>query len=300
MKNKTLFNLIFILLLTFHNLFSQVIKNQDYSNLIIGYVYSRNNGLPIEKATIKTSSKNELRYFTTDINGKFEIPNTPQNKIDFFEISSLGFKKVLNKIITDTIYLENYTNQLNEVIINSKSKTKYKLSIIEKLNNFETNFSWENKAAVYIPKSNQNNCIKNLLFAISDYGGVKNLKYLPFKVNLYTVDSLGKPLKPVFEKDIISKKNDDNSLTKVDISKFKITIPDEGIFVVFIILEKKDYPVDFINSSFGIISAVPALKAYKYSKDYIRKSYLYRQCDYPEKCNIWLPQDLHYIMDVEY
>ncbi|MTH16370.1 hypothetical protein [Flavobacterium sp. LC2016-01] len=190
--------------------------------------------------------------------------------------------------------------KLDAVIVNSNFKSKQELSFFEKLNSFETNFSWTDKAATYIPKSSENKEIKNLLFSVSDYGGITNLKYLPFKVNLYTVDSLRMPGKPILEQDILVKKDDNEYWTKVDISKSKITIPDEGIFVVFILLEKENYPTDFIYSKKGLIAVVPALKAYRYSKTYIRKSYIYRQCNYPEKCNIWLPEHSHFIMDVEY
>lgn len=285
-----------ILLLFFQNIFSQ--ETLHKSNLFLGYVYSNDKRLPIEKATIKIFSNKISKYFITDENGKFEIPN---NKVDSIEVSSLGYKKRIDKVILDTIYLDNEQNQLSEVIINPKIKIKNQLSFFEKLNSFETNFSWNNKAAIYIPKSNGNNeYIKKLLFSVSDYGGVKNLKFLPFKTNLYTVDSLGFPSKPILEEDILVTKTNTENWTKVDVSKFKIIIPDEGIFVVFIILHEKDYPISFINSKHGNISAVPALKAYKYNDQYIRKSYFFRDCNYLDKCNIWLLEKLHYMIDVEF
>ncbi len=288
----------FILLLFFQNIFSQEILNKNNGHLFWGYVYSNEQRLPIEKATIKIFSNNITKYFITDENGKFEIPN---NTIDSIEVSSLGYKKRIYKIILDTIYLDNDQNQLSEVIISTKTKIKNQLSFFEKLNSFETNFSWNNKAAIYIPKSNgSSEYIKNLLFAVSDFGGVKNLKFLPFKINLYTVDSLGLPSKPILEEDILVTKTDTENWTKVDISKFKTVIPDEGIFVVFIILAEKDYPTDFVNSKYGLISAVPALRAYKYNDKYVRKSYLYRKCNYLDICNVWFLEKLHYMIDVEF
>ncbi|RXM43918.1 hypothetical protein [Flavobacterium sp. YO12] len=281
-------------------MFSQEIKNEHNSNFFIGYIYSNTDCLPIEKANIRISAKNKLSYSTTDRDGKFELSSNYGNAVDFIEVSSMGFKKVIKSTISDTIYLENETNQLSEIIINSKPHVKQQLSFFEKLNTFEVNFSWDSKAAVYIPRNNENKEIKNLLFAVSDYGGVKNLKFLPFKVNLYTVDSLGRPYKPILDKDIPVIKQNNDDLTKVDISKYKITIPNSGIFVAFIILEEKEYSTHFIYSKRGLISAVPALKAYKYNDAYIRKSYLFNKCDYPEKCNIWLPQNRHYLIDVEF
>ncbi|MHC0441671.1 carboxypeptidase-like regulatory domain-containing protein [Flavobacterium sp. 3-210] len=299
---KNYLNLFFILFLIFQNAISQQSQNTSNSDLFVGHVYSEENNLPISNVTIKTFSKNGSKYFVTDENGKFEIPNNDKNKIDYIEISSLGFKKLIKKTILDTIYLATETNQLDEIIINSKSELKDMLSFFEKLNTLEANFSWDNKAATFIPKNKENKEIRNLLYAVSDFKGVKNLKYLPFKANLYSVDSLGMPNKPILEEDILVKKENDENWVKVDISKYKITIPEEGVFVVFIILGEEDYKYqDFIRSYIGWISPVPALKAYKYNKNYIRKSYIYRNCSYPEKCNIWLPEKyFHYLIDVEY
>ncbi|WP_026712791.1 peptidase associated/transthyretin-like domain-containing protein [Flavobacterium daejeonense] len=288
----------FILFLFLQNIFSQERLHKNNNHIIWGYVYSSDKRLPIENVNLKIYSNNISKYFITDENGKFEIPN---NTIDSIEVSSLGYKKRIDKKILDTIYLDNDQNQLSEVIIKPDTKIKNHLSFFEKLNSFETNFSWNNKAAIFIPKSNKSNeYIKNLIFAVSDYGGVKNLKYLPFKTNLYTVDSIGLPSKPILNEDILVTKTDNENWTKVDVSKSKIIIPDEGIFVVFIILEEKNYKQNFINSKYGKISAVPALKAYKYDDQYIRKSYLFRECNYLDKCNIWLLQKLHYMIDVEY
>jgi len=303
MKTKTFSKLIFIFLLAFQNIFSQAILKSN-SNLFTGHIYSAESGLPIANATIKTLSRAGLRYFTTDKKGKFEIPNDYKKTIDFTEITSLGFKKEVRKGVLETIYLENDNNELDEVIVSTKLKMKNELSFLEKLNTRETNFSWNDKASIYIPKNSDDKCIKNLLFAVSDFGGVKNLQYLPFSVNLYTADSLGMPDKPIFEQDIPAKKEKPEHWTKIDISKYKIKIPEAGIFVVFIILPENAYPIDFIKAKFGnnirTIAAVPALKAYNYSKTYIRKSYLYYECDDIENCNKWKPQILHYMMDVEY
>lgn len=296
MTNRFFFKLTFTMLLFFHCANSQELLQKKNNHLFEGYVYSSDEQLPIEKATIKIFSNNVTKEFITDKSGKFEIPN---RTVDHIEVSSLGYKKKICDMLLDTIYLDIDQTQLTEVIVTPKTKIKNQLSLFEKLNSFEMNFSWNNKAAIYIPKNGSSKYIKSLLFAVSDYGGVKNLKNLPFKTNLYTVDSLGLPLNPILGEDILVTKSDDKVWTKVDISKFKIVIPDEGIFIVFIILAKKEYPTDFINSKYGSISAVPALKAYKYNDEYIRKSYFYRQCNYLDKCNVWFLEKLHYMIDVE-
>ncbi|ESU29690.1 hypothetical protein FLJC2902T_01630 [Flavobacterium limnosediminis JC2902] len=301
MITKIAHRVFFILLLVFHSMSSQEAQNDNGKTSFFGYIYSKNYKIPAEKATVKIYLANGHKTFIADENGKFEMPNEYVNNIDYVEVSSIGFEKKVSKIVSDTIFLDDYSNQLSEVIVNSKSKIKDELSFFEKLKSFETNFSWNAKAAVYIPKSNDNKYVKNLLFAVSDFGGVKNLKYLPFKVNLYTVDSLGFPYKPILEKDILVTKTDTEKWTTVDVSKFKVAIPDEGFFVVFIILDGKDYKTDFVWSKHGSIAAVPALKAYKYNKNYIRKSYLCRPYNYAllNKSDAWTLEKLHYMIDIE-
>ncbi|KGO93839.1 hypothetical protein Q767_14275 [Flavobacterium enshiense DK69] len=281
---------------------SQEVQNKNGKRSFFGHIYSENYKIPIEKATVKIYLANGYKTFIADENGKFEMSNEYINEIDHVEVSSIGFKKKVSKIVSDTIYLDEDTNQLSEVIVDSKSKIKYQLSFFEKLNSFETNLSWNSKAAVYIPKNYEDKCVKNLLFGVSDFGRVKNLKYLPFKVNLYTVDSLGFPYKPILEKDILVTKTDAKKWTTVDVSKFGITVPDEGLFVVFIILDQKDYKNDFIYSKYGPIAAVPALRAYRYDKNFIRKSYLYRPYYYEplNKNNVWTLENLHYMVDIDY
>ena len=141
----------------------------------------------------------------------------------------------------------------------------------------------EGKAAVFIPKVNGDSQIKKVLFGVSDFGGVKNLKYLPFKFNLYTKDSLGYPDKPLLEKDILIAKKDSKIWTKVDVSSYNLKMPNDGVFIVFILLKKEEYKYkndEFISSKIGAIAAVPALRAYRYQKDYIRKSYYFHNYFY--------------------
>lgn len=302
MITKTVHRSFFILLLVFQSMFSQEVQDDKGKKSFFGHIYSKKYKIPVERATVVLYSVNTLKTFVADEYGKVEIPVEYINSINHVEVSSIGFKKKVSETVSDTIYLDEDTNQLSEVIVNSKSKIKYQLSFFDELNSFETNFSWDAKAAVYIPKNNEDRCIKDLLFAVSDFGGVKNLKYLPFKVNLYTVDSLGFPYKPILEKDILITKTDAKKWTTVDVSKFEIKVPDKGLFVVFMILDKNNYKEEFVYSKRGPISAVPALKAYRYNKDYIRKSYLYRPYYYEllNKDNVWTLENLHYMIDVAY
>lgn len=94
MKINAFSTLLFILLLTFQNVFSQNIQNSSNSDLLVGHVYAHESNLPIDKATIKIVSKDGIKYFITDVNGKFEIPTTNKKESILLRFLHLVLKKL--------------------------------------------------------------------------------------------------------------------------------------------------------------------------------------------------------------
>jgi hypothetical protein len=75
------------------------------------------------------------------------------------------------------------------------------------------------------------------------------MKYLPFKVNFFTVNiETGKPDKKILPEDILLRKNNKKKWFEVDFSNYNINVPPEGMYVAFIILDSKDYKVNTIWS----------------------------------------------------
>jgi hypothetical protein len=108
-----------------------------------------------------------------------------------------------------------------------------------------------------------------------DLYGVKGMKYLPFKVNFFTVNiETGKPDKKILPEDILLRKNNKKKWFEVDFSNYNINVPPEGMYVAFIILDSKDYKVNTIMSKYGVIDAVPYLKLRRTNKKN-EKSYVF-------------------------
>ncbi len=198
------------------------------------------------------------------------------------------------------------------VVAEPKLKKKQHISVFKKLSIFETQCGgWNQKAATFIPfeEENENKTISILKYATSNIGGTKGLDYLPFKANLYSVDTdTGKPKDPLIDKGIKINKNRKGKYVEINIKEYNFKIPEEGIYIVMEILPKEEYPSTFIKANLpemglSTISCVPAIKAYKYDKDFIRKSYAsqktYNQLVNKASEQDWYLQDCHYLMDLE-
>src|SRR5690606_18462947 len=156
-----------------------------------------------------------------------------------------------------------------------------------------TNFGWNDRAATLIPYKN-GSTITHLKFRVRDFSGVKGLKYLPFKANIYSVGSDGKPGEPLIAEDVLVENREGKNWAKVDVSKYNLKVSEKGIYVVFIVPEKSFYKLDFIQARVGVISAVPIVKT-RFFKDKTIRSYRWeysKAC----KCYDWIHETNKYFM----
>lgn len=268
-----------------------------------GFVYSNSSGLPVENATIKVITKNNSFLCVSNNKGKYQFKNFEKNEIQSFEVSHISFKNKKTSKFIDTIFLVEKINYLDDVVVSSKKKV-YKLSPFKKLFTEVRNFSWDESIAVFVPQEleNKGREIKKLLYAVSDYGGVKGLKYQPFSANVYSVDTITKlPKEHIIKDKIIVKKKDEKFWVEVDVSEYNIKIPKEGVFIVMELLDKDIYKELIVQSTKGLISAVPAIKAYTFDDEYVRKSYMKgRYIVTDNNDDVWIEKKCHYLMDVEF
>ena len=270
-----------------------------------GFVYSKTSSSPVENAQILIITiNNSFRTYTNNY-GEFKFDDINKKNVLSIQISHMSYEKDNWNLITDSVfYLKEKVNELQEVEISStKKEMLYTLPFKNRILTDVRNFSWELKMATFIPQEvgNRNKRIKKLLYATSDFSGVKGLSKQPFVANLYSINDLtGLPDIPIIKDTIIISKKNEAKWVEVDVSRYNLTIPIEGIYIVFEILNKEKYQTGFIQSKNGIIAAVPALKVYSYNKSYIRKSYMYHNYLYLplNKSNVWVEEDCHYLMDV--
>lgn len=280
-----------------------ITHSQDIS--FKGIVYSKAEQNAVENAQVLIKTVDNNFRVQTNKYGEFNIKSINKKDILNIQIFHISYEIGNWNLTQDSIfYLKEKTNELQVVEISStKKEILYTLPFKNRIFTGVRNFSWEHKMATFIPQEigNKNKKIKKLLYATSDFSGVKGLSKQPFVANLYTINDLtGLPDIPIIKDTIIISKKNEANWIEVDVSKYNITIPIEGIYIVFEILNKEKYQTGFIQSKNGIISAVPALKVYSYNKNYIRKSYMYHNYLYLplNKSNVWVEENCHYLMDV--
>jgi len=228
--------------------------------------------------------KDNILVSYSDKKGVFKIKNTDFKSIT---INHLSFKSIsLNKKEVDNnkiIYLTEKNEALDEVTINSKEvKTDLilpKQSLWSKIGYYKGHKANTNSVyATYIPFDNKykNSIIKNILIEThKGYWGDPNKQYMPFLINLYSVDSVSKlPNKQMISDSILvsKNKNDKSKYVTHNVEKYYIDFPEDGIFVAVKTLNKYQYrKYDDISNeapAFKIIDESKRSKSVTYCKHY--------------------------------
>lgn len=161
-----------------------------------------------------------------------------------------------DSLFVNRVYrLKKSDNVLQEVIVNSKTKED---SLVLPYANFIHGM----KVATLI-KERAGSYITHLKFRVVSPHGVKGLNFLPFKANVYEMDSATHlPDKPLLPHDVLVENKEGNNWATVDISEYNIKIPPQSACIVFIIPHYDEglYETFWIQSKLGLIDAVPMLK----------------------------------------
>lgn len=222
-------------------------------------LFDKETKLAIENANIDFSNGKGTH---TDNKGVFLV----QKNIEFIKISYIGYESLEYKLTTktDTIFLTPSTEALNEVNV-VKEKRNYKQIFPKKgFNDFlPENFGSDGTTiesvlikAVYIPNESKDTTktISKIIIHPTDYTSVtlgeknkhekqKGQKYAPFKINLYTVDTIiGIPIKRIFEQDITVQLKEGEKHLNYELTLDQlINFPIEGIFIAISSFPKEYY-----------------------------------------------------------
>lgn len=246
------------------------------------YFVFTQDGLPTQGVNITIQYNDKTEHLISDSDGRY-MPL--KGNILRIILSHIGYK---------TMTLEPPFSKITHLELESVALQE--LSIYKKKEELTThrNFGFETTVVTYFP-STQNDIgrlITFLKYNTINIGDVKGLKYLPFKVNIFTIDTVnGLPHKKLLPDGIIVKRTNERKWINVDIKKYNIHMPKEGIFVVFETLPTSYYKVEWIQADFGIIDAVPVLKIK--SREDGKKSFI------KEKSTSWMKQKEIYEMDIE-
>lgn len=245
----------------------------------------------IDRASVYfLKNKDTLSVVKSSDQGFFII--TPRlASYDKINITHINYKPVsvdVKELITDTIFLEKSNYQLDDLKIRSRKKFKWNPLP------YVTNLAHEDKVAtLIINKKEVGKPVQKIRAQIIDLFGVKNMKYLPFIVQIRTVNSDNNaPDSLLFESQVLRKK-DSKKWFEFDVSEKNIILPEEGLYVVFEVLKEEVYPVAFIRSRVGVIVAVPQIKTKRKNNKSV-VSYRMRKCFLEDCVPKWELQKEYY------
>lgn len=234
-------------LMFFFSTFS-VVNVYSQSNKII-QILSKSDSTAIESANIFIGDKfitnsDSEGYFSIDtkrINNEIKISHV------IFGNSFISKSLLIN---SDKIYIEEKTNNLEEVIVSVKKKIK-KLIFPEKdilsLKKNGVSFPFNSEVAIYIPNDNMldDYIIKKIIIMTEKNQFIKNnnSKYVPFEVNLYSVDSVKRvPNEKIFNDNFFAVRNRTEDNVTIDLSYISETkFPKNGIFIVIGLFDEQYY-----------------------------------------------------------
>lgn len=241
------------------------ISTNLFSQIITGFVKDSISGNPIIYSNIVFSIKNVGVY--SDEKGFFEI-NLNKNKKDTLLFSAIGFKtkklslfhlKYSNKMVD--ILLSPDVISLDEVVISSSEKNKYKNEYLgeKKEGNVSMSSLIGNQIVSYVKNPfNKSGKIEVLTLYLNRVRKAKSIAKLNIKI--YRYDSINdKPSKLISTENIIIKPKNKKYKQKIDLSKYHLPFPKEGICIGI------EY-ISLDNSLIGSDKIGPALR-FTYSKN---------------------------------
>jgi len=228
--------------------------------------------IPNVNITIKNTNKG----FVTDSNGVFYIKNNLK-KGDILVFTALGYepKEVIfeNNIHLQEVSLTRKTENLQEVILSSKSKEKelIQLGVYKHKNRFWRIAGKGYTLATLVNSINRRDdgIIKSLIFKklkvkftgtqlvdlpnkCPKYKNVRIKNKIAVKLQLYAIDKktkLPNTNKPLINDNIVILLKKNTNKLEFDISKYNISMPENGVFVTLKIIEayKTNSKTDFLK-----------------------------------------------------
>lgn len=213
-------------------LYSTFIQSQNFYKL-----RSYEDNYPIKYANIYANNK---ILTSSDSLGNFSISESNLNSI--IKITALGYKTLDSVSLKNnsTILMEIEPIILNDVVITNKKKLqKYKLGKA-KSGNVGIVCTIENNVISQVSKLFENKSQKTTFLDKIKFKTLCTEKGRILSIFIYTVDENGKPDKILNDEDIICKLEKGHNTYEVNLNKFNITFPENGVFIAlnYIFLEQ--------------------------------------------------------------
>jgi hypothetical protein len=236
--------------------FSQPVKAGSFWHITISNALTGKN---ISGATLSVSNK---RHFIANENGEISVDKKYLSLNDTLKLSCVGFQSkvfIIDKSFTypDNIKLSSVNITLNEVVVNS-SKRQLKIGDIKKAYNSHLRANPNGMFIQYIPNDKG---ISGIITTIEYYvnnqsRGIER----PFKVGLYTK---GKdnvfPDQNLLNDSIVIFNPEKKKRILVDVSKYNIPFPKDGVMAVFETLCPESYGSDQYWENGQLYSRAPGI-----------------------------------------
>jgi hypothetical protein len=217
-----------------------------------GSIIDAKDSIPIASATISVPSKKV--FYPADNQGKFDFNDSRITDTDTLTISCMGYqsqKMLVSSIgVNAVIRLQAFITNLNEVRVGFNEATV--ITTGNKLSSSHNAFSFIplSEGALFMAESvGVKGLIQTVSFYIKDNNG-GNAK-APFMVKLYTVNADGAPGMELISDGIIVSATTKNAWFDVDVSGYRIKVPENGFFVSFSLLDDTYYKIkakqEFVN-----------------------------------------------------
>jgi hypothetical protein len=217
-----------------------------------GSIIDAKDGIPIASATISVPSKNV--FYPADNQGSFDFNDNRIANTDTLTISCMGYQSqkmlVSNIGVNAVIRLQAFITNLKEVRVGFNKATV--ITIGNKLSSSHNAFSFIplDEGALFMAESaGVRGIIQTVSFYIKDNNG-GNAK-APFMVKLYAVNADGAPGMEIISDGIIVSATKKNAWFDVDVSGYKIEVPENGFFISFSLLDDSYYKIkakqEFVN-----------------------------------------------------
>jgi hypothetical protein len=229
-----------------------------------GVVLDSTSGKPIAYAAVLY--ENSRIGVNTNENGNFILPH--KDSLNIIHVSNLGyFDKKITKSSDLIIKLAPKAYELNEVVVTDKRNNeelvigeikKNKTSYV----NGGTSHMWA-KLFKFEESFHEYKHLKEIKFITKSR--VKNSK---IKLRLFTIDSLNRINTDLIKEDIIITCKKGKQLQTIDITKYNILFPEEGLMIGFenLIIEQNKYEFTYTmegkKGKFNGISYEPSIKGF--------------------------------------
>jgi hypothetical protein len=225
-----------IILLTISSL---VVSGQ---NKVRGYVLDKQTNMPLSYAIVSELHQKYGSY--SDTTGLFAIFFLSEN--DTVKVSNIGYKSrdlsIRDLLENSSIYLEPSPLQLSEIVVvpNSRKLKEIEIGNFTKKTNISAATAYPlNIRTVYVPFPENRNLvlIKTIRFIYETAP-----RNYPLRIRLLEAKPSGEPGNDIISENLVINrfKNGNRQIAEIDISKSKIYMPYDGVFIVFEwIMDKK-------------------------------------------------------------